>query len=88
MVAEDEVRKHGTCELGCWDTESEHKLDDCELQEADHTDDQADDCVIAACGKTEHSPDTHVGYVEVNGPGVPAEEDHDTLQHDAYNVAE
>ena len=38
MVEEDEVRLDGTSEFGRWNTESEQKRDDRELQEIDDTD--------------------------------------------------
>ena len=47
MAAEGDESRHGTSEFGRWNTECEHKLNDWELREADHVDDQANDCVEA-----------------------------------------
>ena len=43
MAAEGEVGTRGTSEFGRWNTEFEHKLNDWELREADHAEDQVND---------------------------------------------
>ena len=52
IAAEGEVSKHGTSEFGRCKTEFEHKLNDWELREAGHVDDQVKDCAEAEEGQT------------------------------------
>ena len=60
MVAEDVVRKPGTCDFGRWNTESESKLNDCDLQETDHTVDQANDFCRSSLVATQNPPQTNM----------------------------